>query len=224
MDTVEDYIRDMDEAGVDMGISIARLDRNNAYQAEIQKRYPDRIISCAFINPRELDAEDELKKCVEEYGLKGLKLNGFRHSFSCADHVLLDPLMKICEKYHLPVIMHVQGDNCLTTPVQLEEMARSFPEITFVMAHGGNLWLAEEGTYVGARNKNIIVDSSSMEGFRITHNSKALPLGNSAMGSNWPWNNLKSIIFNIKRCVPDETAREWILGRAMAKAFNIEWR
>lgn len=221
--TAEDYIQAMDEAGIDMGISVARLDMDNAYQAEIQRKYSKRIISCAFINPRDFDAEDKLKKCAEEWGLRGLKLNGFRHCYSCADHTLLDPLMKLCEKYHLPVIMHVAGDNCMTTPLQFEEMARSYPEITFIMSHGGNLWLAEDGTDVGARNKNVIVDSTSMEGFRVTHNAKVLPQGRFAMGSDWPLNNLKSIVYNIKRCVPDEASREWVLGRAMAQAFGIEW-
>ena len=220
-DTVESYLEDMDAAGVDMGISVARLDMDNEYQAEIQRRYPDRIISCAFINPRAPKAEDELKKCVEEWGLKGLMLDGFRHAFSSADHVLLDPLMKICEKSKIPVIMHSQGDNTFTTPVQLEEMARSFPQIKFIMSTGGNLWLAEEGTSVGERNNNIIVDTTTMEGFRITHNAKALAPQNFIMGSNWPWNDLKSVIFNVRRCVLNKEVLEWVLGRAAAEAFNI---
>ena len=222
-DNVEAYLRDMDKAGFDMGITFGRLDRDNQYQAEIQKKYPDRIISCAFIDPRTDDAVDEFRRCVEDWGLRGLKLHGWWHSFSCADHDLLDPLIQICEKHDLPVIMHSMGDNCYTTPVQIEEMARTFPAVKFIMAHGGNLWLAEEGTDVGMRNENVIVESSSMEGFRITHNSKVLPYGNFVMGSGWPFNNLSAIKYNVERCVPDKDAREWIMGRAVAQAFQIDW-
>lgn len=220
-DTVESYLRDMDEAGFDMGITFGRLDLDNRYQAQIQKKYPDRIISCAFINPRANDAVEEFRRCVEEYGLRGLKLHGWRHSFSCADHDLLDPLIELCAKHNLPVIMHSMGDNCFTTPVQIEEMARTFPSVNFIAAHGGNLWLAEEGTDVSLRTKNVIMDSSSMEGFRITHNSKVLANGNFVMGSGWPFNNLKAVKGNVERCVPDEEARHWIMGLAIAKIFHI---
>lgn len=222
--SVEYYIRDMDEAGIDMGITFGMVDMDNKYQAEIQRKYPNRIISCAWINPRKPDAADEYRRCVEEWGLRGLKLHGWWHQFSNADHVLLDPLMVICEKYHLPVIMHTIGDNCLTTPMQLEEMAKSYPTVTFVMAHGGGMWLAEEGSMVSARNSNVIMDTSAMEGFRITHNARALPHGKLAMGSDWPWNNLKTMIFNIKRCISDPVAREWAMGRSIADAFGIEWK
>lgn len=219
--TVEAYLRDMDGAGIDMGVTFGRLDLDNQYQAKIQKLYPDRIISCAYINPRAENAKEELLKCAEEYGLRGLKLNGFRHCFSSADHELLDPLLEICAAHKMPVIMHSAGDNCFTTPMQIEEMARSFPDVIFIMAHGGNLWLAEEGTLAGARTKNIIVDASAMEAFRITHNAKVIPKGNFVMGSGWPWNNLKAVKFNIERCIQDPAVLEWVLGRAIAEAFGI---
>jgi len=223
-DTVEAYLRDMDDADIDMGITFGRLDRDNQYQADIQKKYPDRIISCAFIDPRTDDAVKEFRHCVEDLELKGLKLHGWWHSFSCADHDLLDPLFEICAKYDLPVIMHSMGDNCYTTPVQIEEMAHTFPTVKFIAAHGGNLWLAEEGTQVSERTANVIMDASSMEGFRITHNAKTLKHGQFIMGSGWPFNNLRAVRYNIERCVPDLEAREWIMGRAAAELFHIKWR
>ncbi len=220
--TVEDYLKDMDEAGIDMGITFGNLDMDNQYQAEIQKRYPDRIISCAFINPRAVDAVDEFKKCVEEWGLRGLKLNGFRHSYPYSDHMMLDPLIEICAKYDLPVIMHCSGDNCLTTPAQVEEMARTFPTVNFIAAHGGNLWLAEEGTQVADRTHNVILETSLQEEFRITHNSKVLPKESMVFGSHWPFTSLKVVRTKIDRSVDDPETKEWILGKAIAKIFHIE--
>lgn len=221
LDTAEAYIAAMDEAGVDMGVSLGRLDLDNAYQAEIQKRYPDRIISFGFINPRAADAEDELKRCLGEYGLKGVYFNGFRHAYSNADHTLLDPLMKIIEGHKVPVMMHTQGDNTFTPPIATEQMARAFPEITFLMGHSGNIWLADEGSFVAGRTENIITDTCYVEAFRITYNSKNLPKERIVFGSNWPWNDLKSQIDYARRCIQNEEIEEWVMGRSLAKILGI---
>ena len=222
--TVEDYIRDMDEAGIDMGIVFGRLDMDNQYLAEAQKQYPDRIVSCAFINPKDDDPVEEFKRCVYDWGMRGLKLNGLRHSYPYSDHELLDPLLEICSENGLPVIMHCSGDNFMTTPVQIEEMARTFPKVKFIAAHGGNLWLAEEGTQVSSRTKNVIMDTSLMEEFRITHNSKVLDKGNLVMGSHWPFYNLIAIKDKVARCVQDEETLEWVRGRAIAEIFRIDYK
>ena len=64
---VEDYLRDMDAAGVDMGVTFGYLDLDNEYQASIQNRYPDRIVSLAWCNPRQLNAADEFRRCVRTW-------------------------------------------------------------------------------------------------------------------------------------------------------------
>lgn len=47
----EQVIEDMDKAGIDMGITFGLLDLDTEYQAEIQKVHPDRLVSCAWIDP-----------------------------------------------------------------------------------------------------------------------------------------------------------------------------
>mgnify|MGYP000900957504 CR=1 FL=1 len=49
----EQLIIDMDKAGIDMGITFGLLDLDTEYQAQIQRDHPDRIISCAWIDPHE---------------------------------------------------------------------------------------------------------------------------------------------------------------------------
>ncbi len=221
--TAEHYIAAMDKAGVHMGVTFGFLDVDSKYQAEIQKRYPDRIISCAWINPRKADAADEFKMSVEEWGIRGLKLHGWWHQFSNADHTLLDPLMVVCDKYKLPVIMHGMGDNCFTTPLQLEEMARSYPEVPFVMGHGGNIWLADEAILVAGRNKNVYMDTAAMEGYSIAKAVEVLGADKMLMGSDWPWNFLPGVMGWVQAAVSDAKDREWVMGRTAAKLFGIEW-
>jgi predicted TIM-barrel fold metal-dependent hydrolase len=87
------------------------------------------------------DAVSELRHCVKDLNIKGLKLHGWWHQFPYSDHILLGPLFEICNEYNLPVLMYVMGDNPLTSPLQVEEMAKSFPNMTFVMSHGRDLAL-----------------------------------------------------------------------------------
>ena len=80
--TIEDTIKDMDEAGVDKAVIVA-IDAETTYKykvsneliADTVKLYPDRLIGFASVDPNKgFVAIEELKKAVTGLGLKGLKL------------------------------------------------------------------------------------------------------------------------------------------------------
>jgi len=220
--TAEDYIIAMDKAGITMGVTFPCLELDNKYQAEIQKKYPDRIISFAWINARKPDAISEFKYCVEKLGIKGLKLHGWWHQFSYCDHILLDPLLEICNKYNLPVLAHAMGDNPLTSPLQLEEMAKSFPNVTFIMSHAGGVWLYDDALLAVKRTKNIIIDTTAMQGYWITKIVQEIGPERVAMGSDYPWNYLESTLKAIEVAVSDPKSREWVMGRTAARILRIK--
>lgn len=221
----DQLIIDMDKAGVDVAITLGSLDTDNTkIQAEIQKRYPNRIVACAWINPRSDNALDEFKRGVEELGIRGLKLHGWWNQFALSDHELLDPLMEYCSEKKLPVVAHCGGDNTYTTPLQLEEMAKNYPDISFVMAHAGNIWLCDEGIMVTKRNKNIFIDTAYVEGYWLADAVKRLGADRVCMGSDWPWNYIESNIFGVEMGVPDTADREWVLGKTAASIFSIPWQ
>ena len=219
--SVEDYLRDMDAAGVDMGVTFGYLDLDNDYQASIQNRYPDRIVSLAWCNPRQLNAADEFRRCVEDLGVRGLKLHGWWHQHANSDHVLLDPLFEILDEHSLPVVMHTLGDNPLTTPLQTEEMARSFPNVTVFMAHGGCEWAAADGLLVAARTPNIIVDTSFMPSWWINKFVEEIGADRVSMGSDWPWHHLQGVVKNHEVAIPDPEDRAWTMGKTAARVYGI---
>ncbi len=222
--TAEDYIAAMDRAGVTMGVTFGFLNLDNKYQAQIQKKYPDRIISFAWIDPREERAVSEFKHCVEDLNLKGVKLHGWWHQFPYSDHILLNPLCEICSKHNLPILMHAMGDNPLTSPLQLEEMARSFPNLTFIMAHAGVPWLFDEALLVTKRTKNIIIDTTGMPGYWIARMVEEIGPERVAMGSDYPLNHLESVMKTVEVAVPDPEARAWVMGKTAAKVLGIKGR
>lgn len=218
----DQLIIDMDKAGIDMGITFGLLDLDTEYQAEIQKRYPDRIISCAWIDPHKRDGLDEWRHAVEVLGIRGLKLHGWWQQYPLSDLELLRPFVDICNENHLPVIVHGMGDNCMTTPLQLEVLAQAYPNVNFVMGHGGNVWLPEEGIMVCKRNKNVFIDTAYMESYWIQRVIAECGANKINMGSDYPWYYLEPMIEHIKICVPDEKDREWVMGRTIATVFGLE--
>lgn len=220
----DQLILDMDANGIDMAITFGLLDLNTTYQAEIQQRYPDRIVSCAWIDPHRPNSVEEFRHGVEKLGIKGLKLHGWWHQTSMADHAVLDAYMEICEEYHLPVIMHGFGDNCFTTPYQIEEMAASHPGINFVMAHGGNNWLGEEAIIAVGRTENLWMDTASMQSYWVQEAVKRVGAHKVCMGSDYPWFYLDTTRSHLERILPDPEDREWVMGRSIATVFGIPWK
>ena len=79
---LEEILADMDEAGVDKAVIVA-IDAETVYHYKVPnelvanavKKYPDRFIGFASVDPHKgVLAIDELKRSVEELGLNGLKI------------------------------------------------------------------------------------------------------------------------------------------------------
>jgi len=72
--TGEDLAKKMEEDGIDMTIAFSDpFNLDNEYSAKVMKKFPNKIIGFAFINPRLKTAVDQLKRAIEVQGLKGMK-------------------------------------------------------------------------------------------------------------------------------------------------------
>ena len=218
---IENYLRAMDKAGVDKAVTFGILDLDNEYQAKIQKKYPDRIISFAWINPRQIDAPERFKHCVEDLELKGLKIHGFWHQTPYSSSDLFDPLVEICDKYHLPVILHTEGGSAFTTPLHAEELAKRWPNVNFVMSHGGMWWCAREAILVAKRTKNLYFDNAAAETSVVTMWVDQIGADRVAMGSDWPWNYLDGVVKTTEISVPDLKDREWVMSKTALKLLGL---
>ncbi len=176
--SVERLIGDMDEAGIDKTV-ILPLDHEFMYSGgdygfrdmndlagRYMEAYPDRIIAFAGIDPRRGRAGvEELKRCTEELGLKGLKLWTVTRFYP--DDEAYYPLYEEAARRGLPVLVHTglgPGDTYLKTcrPVYVDQIAVDFREINFIMAHVGTPWV-EEALAVAMKNKNVWVDLSGWQ-------------------------------------------------------------
>ena len=154
----EKAIQFMDEAGIDkstflvtdwgfgLGEPEVSIEEQNKICAQTAKRYPDRLIPFAGIDPRRKNAIELLKRCIEEWGMKGLKFHPDVGFFP--DDKSFYPFYEKVSEYKIPILSHTGPMfGCLKSkyaqPVYLDGILADFPEINIIAAHLGFCWWPE---------------------------------------------------------------------------------
>ncbi len=176
--SAERLIRNMDEAGIDRTV-ILPLDSEfqcgsdgftfrdfNNLAGRYARQHPDRIIPFAGVDPRRGKAAvDELRRCVEEMGFRGLKLWTVM-GFMPNDEKYY-PLYEEAARLGVTVLVHTglgPGETYLETcrPLYVDKPAVDFREVNFIMAHVGVPWV-DEALAVAMKNPNVYVDVSAWQ-------------------------------------------------------------
>ena len=86
----------MDQAGVSKGVIFPFVEGNftNDEVKAAYDEFPERLIPYCAVNAWEPGAAAEVRRCVTEWGFKGLKLHPTLNGFHLCDHVLVDPLKR----------------------------------------------------------------------------------------------------------------------------------
>ncbi len=140
-------INAMDENGVDLMVlhpivptAAGVGESSNEFIAELVARYPDRFAAFACVQPLEESAPEELKRLVETYGFKGLKLHPPIQQFELSNSAIY-PTLRMAEQLELPVLIHTgpifprgarlaYGD-----PLPADDLAYIFPDLDIIIAH-----------------------------------------------------------------------------------------
>lgn len=148
------FLRDMDEAGVDYGVAPYRAawgdpENNrglidNGDLLELMQEYPDRFIGVAGISPvyGGVDhAVEQIERFCVQGPMKGILMEPFfdRPNWFLNDAKLSYPLLEVCRAHHLPVLLTFGG--FFGFPKEqlppLVEALKAFPDVNFVLCHGG---------------------------------------------------------------------------------------
>lgn len=183
----KNIIKQMDDAGIDKSVLLIidffynseecdgeeKIKIVHEYYSSLLKKYPDRFIVFAGIDPRRgQSGVDLFKKDITEYNFKGLKLYppcGFE-----INDKSLEPYYKLCDYYHLPVLIHTGPslkEMYLSSnyPDTLIETAEKYKNVNFILAHAGILYY-EQGLELIRKYKNVYLDIS---GFEKVQNNKS---------------------------------------------------
>ncbi|MBK5093430.1 MAG: amidohydrolase [Actinobacteria bacterium] len=165
--TLADTISDMDAAGVSKSVVVA-IDAETVWDyrvtnevvAEAVRQNPDRLIGFASVDPHKgRAARRELRRAVEQDGMKGLKLLPHLIELPVCDK-LIYPLYQEAHELGIPVLFHMGTQFHTGTklkfcrPLDVDEVAVDFPELKLIIAHFGWPWY-EEAMAVTHRNLNV---------------------------------------------------------------------
>jgi predicted TIM-barrel fold metal-dependent hydrolase len=163
----------MDAAGVDQAvlllpdftfvlkdhdIDIAEMIRQHA---AILERHPGRFRYMCGVDPGwGPEGIDIFERAVRDQNCSGLKIYP-PCGYSPSDRALY-PYYEICRRYGVPVLLHTGPTAPLLTfaysdPGLIDDAARAFPEVDFILAHGG-VNNVEAACLLAAYRPNVFID------------------------------------------------------------------
>jgi predicted TIM-barrel fold metal-dependent hydrolase len=174
--SAEDVVASMDAAGVDRTVVMgfpwhkgSTCREHNDYIIDAVRRFPDKLIGFACIQP--LDARDaqELDRCLSA-GLMGLgELGPDGQKFDIEDRWVLQASVEVLQHHKRPLLVHssepighTYAGKGQTFPWRLLKLAQNFPELQIVLAHwGGGLPFYELMPEVREATRNVYYDSAA---------------------------------------------------------------
>ena len=160
-----DAMKFVDKAIV-FGIARLGAEQNvNDLTAEYVKIHPDKMIGFLSVDPNDPNCIEEMRRCINEMGLKGLKTGPIYQSYH-PDSYKATLVFKEAEKLDIPVMFHQATTPShlnlleLAQPLLLEKVAHQFPDLKIVYAHMGHPWWREVIMII-RRNENVYADISA---------------------------------------------------------------
>jgi predicted TIM-barrel fold metal-dependent hydrolase len=135
---------------------------------------PERFRLMANLNPHlHYPLVEELERQVS-LGAVGLKLHPVHGSFEPNDRMLY-PAYAYCEREGLPAVFHCGtsvfpgSTNRYADPALIEDVARDFPDLTVVLAHGGRGWWYDAAAFITLMRENVFIEVSGLPPKRLPH-------------------------------------------------------
>ena len=147
-------------------------DSTNEFAARYAQAEPERLLPYGGVHPRfTKDPEGQVEELLQ-LGIRCLKIHPPHQVFPANAYTMgLEALGRIyrrCEERGLPVLIHTgtsvfPGARCkYGRPMELDDVALDFPDLTIVMAHGGRPLWTDEAFFVMRRHKNVLLDLSGI--------------------------------------------------------------
>nr|MDP9481039.1 amidohydrolase family protein [Actinomycetota bacterium] len=161
----------------------------------ILEHNPDRFRLMANLNPHlHYPLVGELKRQMA-LGAVGLKLHPVHGTFAPNDRMLY-PAYAFCEANEFPVVFHCGtsvfpgSTNRYADPALIEDVARDFPDLTVVLAHGGRGWWYDAAAFITLMRPNVWIEVSGLPPKKLPEYYKNYDFGRLAkkmiFGTDWP--------------------------------------
>jgi len=246
-DDPDAFLRFLDAEGVDRAVLVNYVspdiigftDEVNAFIGRYCRGREDRLVPVGGVHPRlSRDPAEDLERAVSRHGIRVLKLHPPHQLFRVnayrdgGDLPALAPLYERAARLRVPVLVHTGTSvfpgarNKYADPMDLDDVAVDFPELTIVMAHGGRpLWM-ESCFFLLRRHPNVYMDISGIPPRALLDYFPRIAevATKTLFGTDWPGPGVPGVRGNIEafRALPlPEEAREAILSGTAGKVYPV---
>jgi predicted TIM-barrel fold metal-dependent hydrolase len=171
-------VAEMAEAGIRKGVLLIAdftyalkdckltIEESFAKHREVLRRHPEKFEVFGGVDPRwGKDGLALFERSLAEFGFRGFKVYP-PCGFSPNDPALF-PFYELCAHYHVPVLLHIGPtspvlDFSVSSPFLVDEAARRFPTVNFILAHGA-VSFVEECVMLCRFRPNIYLDISAYQ-------------------------------------------------------------
>ncbi len=238
--SAEDVIASMQAAGVDRTVVMgfpwrdAGLCReHNDYIIEVVRRYPNKLIGFACVQPLAAGDDKELDRCLSD-GLMGLgELGPDGQRFDIEDRWVLEASARVLQHHDRPLLTHssepighAYAGKGKTFPWQLLKLAQNFPDLKIVLAHwGGGLPFYELMPEVRESLRNVYYDTAassylySFDIFPVT--ARLVGVGRILWGTDYPLLSQARFLARVRSSGLSEGELDAVLGDNAARLLRL---
>ena len=236
---------EMERHGVDYALVLSsyRVDENRPSPQEILDVVGGDpqigvVAGVSYYNYRAHDLAD-LRILLRTGQIKGLKLYPGYEAF-----YVHDPRMRVvyelAGEFGVPVMIHTgdtfdpKGKVKYAHPLEVDEVAVDFRDVTFVICHLGNPWVTDAMEVI-YKNPNVVGDISGLtlgrfeerfERFMLQQINEVVAFAGDPSsllyGTDWPICDMGSYIKFVRNLALSDEETSLILGRNAAKIFKLE--
>jgi len=185
------------------------------------------------------DQLPELREHLANGRIRGLKLYPGYAPFYPHDSMLW-PVYELAAEFRVPVMVHTgdtydpKGKVKYAHPLEMDEVAVDFRDVTFVICHLGNPWFTDAMEVI-YKNANVVGDISGLavgafearfERFAMEQLREVVAFTNDPtkilFGSDWPISDVASHLRLVRQLDLTAAEREGILWRNAARVFQLD--
>jgi len=224
-------LREVERLGVDR-LCVCSLGREWVYEPEpdlcrqanddvhaLMCRYPDLVLGFCYVSPAfPQQAAAEMRRCIEDLGMVGLKL----WVAVPADDPRVFPLVEQAVGYGIPILQHAwhKATGNLpheSFPTQVAALARRYPEARIIMAHIAGDWRRGVASVRDCPNVCVDTSGSIMDLGMVEHAVEALGAERVLFGSDAHGAELAATLGKVLGAEISEEQRRLVLGGNMER-------
>ncbi|MCE5306053.1 MAG: amidohydrolase [Acidobacteriales bacterium] len=197
------------------------MHEGNYLLSQEMKKFPDRMLGYATISSTHFGQEalDELERCRNDYGMKGLKVYS-TPDLSVAEPAMI-PILEKCVELGFPILGHV-------TPQECEYMLTAVPAARIMMAHSGGQPFAKgdwnRAIMAAQRHPNLYLEtaSSTIDASFLPQAAAALGTGRIVFGTDTPLLDPYSQLARIRSSGLSSESLGQIMGANILRLMGVE--